>query len=142
MNEERKPVIRAANYDDDFTLRYAMIPMRDGVELHTLILAPKDTAQARPILLSRTPYDASRRVPLKQRSGLRSVMGPGLAELDGYIFVMQDIRGQYGSGGVFELNRRRSVNAATSNYIPERSHSKECRHLSGLRNSIRHARFC
>ena len=34
-----------------------MIPMRDGVKLHTVILVPKG-AKGAPILLTRTPYDA------------------------------------------------------------------------------------
>jgi predicted acyl esterase len=35
-----------------------MIPMRDGVKLHTVILVPKG-AKGAPILLTRTPYDAT-----------------------------------------------------------------------------------
>jgi uncharacterized protein len=34
-----------------------MIPMRDGVKLHTVILVPKGAKHA-PILLTRTPYSA------------------------------------------------------------------------------------
>jgi uncharacterized protein len=105
MKESVESAIRPASPDDDFTLQEAMIPVRDGVELHTLILAPKDVNEPLPMLLLRTPYDASKRMPIKQRTELRSVMGPGLADLEGFIFVMQDIRGQYGSGGIFELNR-------------------------------------
>src|SRR4029077_13316149 len=44
--------------DYDFTRRDVMIPMRDGVKLHTVILVPKGARRA-PILLTRTPYDAS-----------------------------------------------------------------------------------
>ena len=37
-----------------------MIPMRDGVKLHTVILVPKSATKAKPapILLTRTPYKA------------------------------------------------------------------------------------
>jgi predicted acyl esterase len=42
MKEDVRPAVRPASPDDDFTLEEAMIPMRDGVELHTLILAPKN----------------------------------------------------------------------------------------------------
>ena len=35
-----------------------MIPMRDGVKLHTVILVPKGASGA-PILLTRTPYNAT-----------------------------------------------------------------------------------
>jgi predicted acyl esterase len=42
----------------DHTRRDLMIPMRDGVKLHTVILVPKAAKNA-PILLTRTPYDAT-----------------------------------------------------------------------------------
>ena len=38
--------------------REVMIPMRDGVKLHTVILVPKGAKNA-PILLTRTPYNAN-----------------------------------------------------------------------------------
>ena len=43
----------------DYSKREVMIPMRDGVKLHTVILIPKGAQQA-PILLTRTPYDADK----------------------------------------------------------------------------------
>src|SRR4051794_4400292 len=43
----------------DFVKRDVMIPMRDGVKLHTVILIPKGAKRA-PILLTRTPYDANK----------------------------------------------------------------------------------
>src|SRR5262244_869251 len=42
----------------DHLKRDQMIPMRDGVKLHTVILVPKG-AKGRPILLTRTPYNAN-----------------------------------------------------------------------------------
>jgi len=42
----------------DYARRDVMIPMRDGVKLHTVILVPKG-AKGAPILLTRTPYDAT-----------------------------------------------------------------------------------
>src|SRR5213082_3526910 len=42
----------------DYELRDVMIPMRDGVKLHTVILVPKGASHA-PILFTRTPYDAN-----------------------------------------------------------------------------------
>ncbi len=97
--------IRFANPDDDFELREVMVPMRDGICLRTLILTPKFAREPLPMLLQRTPYDASKRLPAKQRTALHSVLGPGFAELRDYIFVFQDIRGRYGSQGDFEINR-------------------------------------
>src|SRR5207244_13493667 len=42
----------------DYIRREAMIPMRDGVKLHTVILVPKG-AKGAPIILTRTPYNAT-----------------------------------------------------------------------------------
>src|ERR1700722_18857981 len=46
--------------NQDYIKREVMIPMRDGVKLHTIIVAPKGAKNA-PILLTRTPYNASKR---------------------------------------------------------------------------------
>ena len=42
----------------DYARREAMIPMRDGVRLHTVILVPQAARSHAPILLTRTPYSA------------------------------------------------------------------------------------
>src|ERR1700749_1313432 len=42
----------------DYAKREVMIPMRDGVKLHTVILVPKG-AKGAGILMTRTPYNAS-----------------------------------------------------------------------------------
>src|SRR5262245_59423376 len=42
----------------EYVKREVMIPMRDGVKLHTVIIVPRG-AKGAPILLTRTPYDAS-----------------------------------------------------------------------------------
>ena len=86
-----------------------MIPMRDGVRLHTVILVPKGAAHA-PMLLTRTPYDAS-----AMTTNVHSAhLGPNLYGYDnatevivegGYIRVTQDVRGKYGSEGDFVMNR-------------------------------------
>jgi putative CocE/NonD family hydrolase len=93
----------------DYTKRDVMIPMRDGVELHTVILVPKGAVHA-PILLTRTPYSANILTANRQSSHL----GPALYGYDnavdvivggGYIRVVQDIRGKYGSEGDYIMNR-------------------------------------
>ena len=53
-----KPVTDTFNY----VRRTAMVPMRDGVKLHTVIVLPRGASHA-PILLMRTPYDANKRTP-------------------------------------------------------------------------------
>src|SRR5580700_938750 len=90
----------------DFVKREVMIPMRDGVRLHTIIVVPKG-AQRAPILLTRTPYNASGRA---QRSASTHVVAalPLFDELfvaDGYIRVYQDVRGKYGSEGEYVMTR-------------------------------------
>jgi putative CocE/NonD family hydrolase len=93
----------------DYTRRDVMIPMRDGIKLHTVILVPKGAAHA-PILFTRTPYSANILAANRQSSHL----GPALYGYDnaveavvagGYIRVIQDIRGKYGSEGDYVMNR-------------------------------------
>jgi putative CocE/NonD family hydrolase len=97
------------NDNFDYVRRDVMIPMRDGVKLHTVILVPKGARRA-PILLTRTPYDAKALTSHAESSHL----GPILTGYDnatdvivegGYIRVVQDIRGKYGSEGDYVMNR-------------------------------------
>jgi putative CocE/NonD family hydrolase len=76
-----------------------MIPMRDGIKLHTVVLKPADITTPLPFLIQRTPYgvDGTNRASF---SGGR----PELA-LDGYIYVAQDIRGRFKSEGEFVMSR-------------------------------------
>jgi uncharacterized protein len=93
----------------DYIRREVMIPMRDGVKLHTVILVPKGANHA-PILLTRTPYNATELTSHAASSHL----GPILNGYDnatevivegGYIRVVQDVRGKYGSEGDYVMNR-------------------------------------
>ena len=93
----------------DFTKRDAMIPMRDGVKLHTVILVPRGAKQA-PILLTRTPYDADRLTNHANSAHLGPVLNGYDNALDvildgGYIRVVQDVRGKHGSEGDYVVNR-------------------------------------
>ncbi len=74
------------------------IPMRDGVKLFTTVYLPKDSGQAYPILMERTPYSVS---PYGI-DNYRSVLGPSSGyEKEGFIFVYQDVRGTNLSEGEF-----------------------------------------
>ena len=75
-----------------------MIPMRDGVKLHTILLVPKGLNTNLPFMMARTPYGVGHASP---------VLNSSYAELvdDGYIFVLQDIRGRFGSEGQFVMLR-------------------------------------
>nr|WP_243444501.1 CocE/NonD family hydrolase [Acetobacter persici] len=93
----------------DFIRRDVMIPMRDGVKLHTVILIPK-AAQNAPILLTRTPYNATRMTSKADSGTLRSILQgydnmPDVIVDGGYIRVVQDVRGKYGSEGDYVMNR-------------------------------------
>jgi putative CocE/NonD family hydrolase len=102
---DRKAYIAEALKDyhgPEYVRSEVMIPMRDGVTLHTVILRPVGSetgGAALPFLMTRTPYgvDGYADVGLK-------LSKPELAE-SGYIFVAQDIRGRYESGGKFVMNR-------------------------------------
>jgi putative CocE/NonD family hydrolase len=83
--------------------------MRDGVKLHTVILVPKDAKDA-PILLTRTPYNATELTTHTQSSHLGSSLegydnATDVIVEGGYIRVVQDIRGKYGSEGDYVMNR-------------------------------------
>jgi putative CocE/NonD family hydrolase len=103
----------------DYVRREVMIPMRDGVKLFTVILVPKGAKNA-PILLTRTPYSAAELTSHDPRGGENTNAAPSthlgsiLTGYDnatevivegGYIRVVQDIRGKYGSEGDYVMNR-------------------------------------
>ena len=88
----------------DYEKRVVMIPMRDGVKLHTVILVPKG-AKGLPMLLERTPYNADHFITDKPH--MRDAAWSAQREWadDGYILVDQDIRGKYGSEGDYVMTR-------------------------------------
>ena len=93
-----------------------MIPMRDGVRLHAQVWRPSDSAEDLPILISRSPYGFT-------ADYVKRLLGSSYKELaeDGFIFVLQDIRGRLGSEGEFvNLRPRRTetggVDESTDTY--------------------------
>jgi len=93
----------------DYVKRDVMIAMRDGVKLHTVILVPKG-AQRAPILLTRTPYDATALTGHAKSPHLGPILNGYDNATDvivegGYIRVVQDVRGKYGSEGDYVMNR-------------------------------------
>jgi putative CocE/NonD family hydrolase len=90
---ERKPA------PEKFTRQEVMVPMRDGVRLQTVIFTPKSATGPLPILLMRTPYG----VPPDEKK----VLAPSLDELnaDGYIWVVQNLRGRFKSEGKWVMQR-------------------------------------
>jgi putative CocE/NonD family hydrolase len=109
LPNETPAKLAATNYGFDYVRREVMIAMRDGVKLHTVILVPRG-ARGAPILLTRTPYNATELTTHTNSAHL----GPSLEGYDnatdvvvegGYIRVVQDIRGKYGSEGEYVMNR-------------------------------------
>ena len=109
LPSEKPEKFTPTNDGFDYLRRDVMIPMRDGVKLHTVILVPNGAKRA-PILLTRTPYDATGLTSHAESSHL----GPILTGYDnatdvivegGYIRVVQDVRGKHGSEGDYVMNR-------------------------------------
>src|SRR5262245_22138364 len=112
LPSETPQQLKPTNDGFEYERRDVMIPMRDGVKLHTVIIVPK-TATANkkaPILLTRTQYNAIETTSHANSSDL----GPNLSGYDnamdviiegGYIRVVQDVRGKYGSEGDYVMNR-------------------------------------
>src|ERR1700693_2855253 len=93
----------------DYIKRDEMIPMRDGVKLHTVIVVPKG-AKGAPILLTRTPYDAAAFTSSSESSHMGPVLNghdnfPDVTVEGGYIRAIQDVRGKHGSEGDYVMNR-------------------------------------
>jgi putative CocE/NonD family hydrolase len=90
----------------DYVKREVMIPMRDGVRLHTVIVVPKGARNA-PILLTRTPYEASKRTARNNSPHMLATLPQGdeVFVAGGYIRVFQDVRGKYGSEGDYLMTR-------------------------------------
>jgi uncharacterized protein len=104
MVEEAKRFSTAAtrlNHFRVYTRQEAMIPMRDGMRLHAVVLRPAEIAPGEtvPFLMDRTPYGVD-----EKDSQSVNADKPELAA-SGYIFVYEDVRGRYKSEGKFVMNR-------------------------------------
>ncbi len=103
---------------DKFEFR---IPMRDGVNLFTVVYTPKDKSEKYPILMTRSPYGSA-------PYGLNvfpGQLGPSQKFVDDkFIFVEQDVRGRFESEGEFvdvpiikdKLNGPRDTDESTDSY--------------------------
>jgi len=81
-----------------FQFQEVMIPVRDGVHLQTVILTPANATKPLPILFRRTPYGVPEKPPAQVPPNLKELMQ------DGYIFVVQNLRGRFKSDGYFKLS--------------------------------------
>jgi len=118
LPSETPQELKPTNYGLEYERRDVMIAMRDGVKLHTVIIVPKsvidankvDAKKKAPILLTRTPYNATELTSHAASSHLGPILNGYDNALEvivegGYIRVVQDVRGKYGSEGDYVMNR-------------------------------------
>lgn len=124
------PYSLAAHYDK----HEYMIPMRDGVRLFTSVYTPKDTTKSYPFLINRTPYSSA---PYGENfyPPYVGTQAQKFAE-EGYILIIQDVRGRYMSEGTY-LNVRPYVeNKKSPKDIDESSDTYDS--VDWLVNNVRH----
>src|SRR3984885_13023381 len=99
-------VFHSPTANQDYIKRDVMIPMRDGVKLYTVIVLPKGASNA-PILLTRTPYNATMRAARSNSEHMLAILPQGdeVFVQAGYIRVFQDVRGKYKSEGDYVMTR-------------------------------------
>ena len=70
------------------------------IGIETVVVAPAHAKGPLPVLFRRTPYDGP--------ANANFVTGAAFKDFvqDGYIFVVQNLRGRFGSEGVFELSMK------------------------------------
>jgi putative CocE/NonD family hydrolase len=99
------------------------ITMRDGIKLFTSYYVPKDTANAHPMLLYRTPYGAE-----PGPDDFNWLMTGYCRYLkENYIMVFQDVRGRFMSEGEFEDMRP---------FIPEKKSKKDTDEASDTYDAV------
>ncbi len=82
-----------------------MIPVRDGIKLFTVVIAPVQNIKPYPVLLLRTPYGVNIGIPDDSAISVNRMGNLKPMAKEGYIFVFQDIRGKFKSQGTFEMTR-------------------------------------
>ncbi len=84
---------------DNYSKKEVYITMRDGVRLFTSVYTPNSTEETHPILIKRTPYSCRPYGEDKFPQFWRSYQKEYFRE--GYIIVVQDVRGRWMSEGDF-----------------------------------------
>jgi putative CocE/NonD family hydrolase len=103
---------------NNYTKKEVTINMRDGVKLFTSIYSPKDRSEKHPILMERSPYSCA-----PYGAGYRDFWANHLIRYckEGYIMVIQDVRGRWMSEGEFMDVRPFNPNKKTNKDIDEAS---------------------
>ncbi len=117
-DEERQAKDLREYVKANYTKHEFLIPMRDGVRLFTSVYTPKNTDEAYPILITRTPYT----VAPYGIDNYRLNLGPSEKfAREGFIFVYQDVRGKGRSEGQFVHVRPHNPNKKSPKDIDESS---------------------
>ncbi len=104
---------------EHYTKKEVMIPMRDGTRLFTAVYTPTDRTEKHPILMTRTPYSAAPYGENKFVPFYTRYVNHYLRE--GYIIVIQDVRGRWMSEGEFVNVRPFNPDKKTNKDIDEAS---------------------
>lgn len=109
---------------DHYNKMDTVISMRDGIKLYTVIYSPKNDSLQYPILMERTPYSAA---PYGSKNyNPQPAPNEDLLK-EGYIVVVQDVRGRYMSEG---------KNQEVTPYIPNKKTNKEVDESSDTYDTI------
>ena len=104
----------AATVQSAWRVQEFMVPMRDGVHLQTVVISRRDQTQPLPILLTRTPYGVPTQEEFDKAAAQYGTdwVPTNWKELaaDGYIFVLQNLRGRFKSEGVFQMTEQYDAN--------------------------------
>lgn len=92
------PAVQAPKPGALYSYQEVMVPMRDGARLQTVIMRPAGHKEPLPILLLRTPYGVPDKPYARTPDDLTAL------QADGYILVMQNIRGRFKSDGDFSIS--------------------------------------
>ena len=104
---------------DHYSKTEQYITTRDGIRLFTSIYFPKDTSEAHPILITRTPYSCAPYGENQWKAYWNTYEKNYFKE--GYIVVTQDVRGRWMSEGTFEDVRPFNPNKKNATDIDESS---------------------
>ena len=83
-------------FDISCTIQNIMLPMRDGIKLHTAVYFPPELRKKAPVLLVRSPYNRQEVILPPDAGALKKR----------YVYIMQACRGTGWSQGVFDPAER------------------------------------
>jgi len=109
--------VKSTYVKDNYNKQEVMIEMRDGINLHTTIYAPKDTSKTYPMIMMRTPYSCR---PYGENEFREKISPNKYLMEEGNIVVYQDVRGRWNSEGIYD-NMRAYIPNKTGNQTDEAS---------------------